>query len=95
MSAGPGGAAPFSVQRCPAARQLDRRARAQVVLNSLYKQTALQGRFPCNMVALVAGTPQTLTLKQFLQHFLAFRCDVVGRRARCAGGGGCHAHMHH
>ena len=58
--------------------------RAQVVLNSLYKQTALQGRFPCNMVALVGGTPQTLTLKQFLQHFLDFRCEVVGRRARCA-----------
>lgn len=52
-----------------------------MVLNSLYKQTALQGRFPCNMVALVGGTPQTLTLKQFLQHFLDFRCEVITRRA--------------
>ena len=65
--------------------------RAQVVLNSLYKQTALQGRFPCNMVALVGGTPQTLTLKQFLQHFLDFRCEVVGRRARCVLIGACHS----
>lgn len=54
------------------------------MVNSLYKQTALQGRFPCNMVALVGGTPQTLTLKQFLQHFLDFRCEVITRRAGCS-----------
>ena len=57
--------------------------RAQVVLNSLYKHTALQSRFPCNAVAIVAGTPQTLALKQFLAHFLDFRVDVVRRRAQC------------
>ncbi|KAK9837232.1 hypothetical protein WJX81_000248 [Elliptochloris bilobata] len=62
--------------------EVKRGSSASVVLNSLYKQTALQGRFPCNMVALVGGTPQTLTLKQFLQHFLDFRCEVIGRRAR-------------
>ena len=58
--------------------------RAQVVLNSLYKHTVLQSRFPCNAVALVAGTPETLSLKHFLQHFLEFRVDVVRRRAQCA-----------
>ena len=56
----------------------------QVVLNNLYKSTALQMRFPVNAVALVDGTPQTLTLKEFLQKFLEFRCEVVRRRARFA-----------
>ena len=56
----------------------------QVVLNNLYKSTALQMRFPVNAVALVDGTPQTLTLKEFLQKFLEFRCEVVRRRARSA-----------
>eukprot|EP00891_Asterochloris_glomerata_P009690 jgi/Astpho2/9690/Aster-03682 len=55
-----------------------------VVLNNLFKHTSLQGRFPCNMVALVHGNPVSLTLKQFLQHFLGFRCQVVERRARFA-----------
>jgi hypothetical protein len=56
--------------------------RTQVVLNNLYKYTALQMRFPVNAVALVDGTPKTLSLKQFLQRFLEFRCEVVRRRAR-------------
>ena len=56
----------------------------QVVLNNLYKFTALQMRFPVNAVALVDGTPLTLSLKQFLQKFLEFRCDIVRRRARSA-----------
>lgn len=56
----------------------------QVVLNNLYKQTALQCRFSVNSVALVDGTPQTLNLKEFLQHFLDFRCKVIKRRARCS-----------
>ncbi|KAL3143174.1 hypothetical protein ABBQ38_002033 [Trebouxia sp. C0009 RCD-2024] len=62
--------------------ELRRGANAEVVVNNLYKQTSLQTTFPCNMVALVEKTPQTLNLKQFLEHFLAFRCDVVERRAR-------------
>lgn len=55
-----------------------------MVLNNLYKFTALQMRFPVNAVALVDGTPLTLSLKQFLQEFLEFRCEVVRRRARSA-----------
>lgn len=54
----------------------------QVVLNNLYKFTALQMRFPVNAVALVNGTPLTLSLKDFLVNFLEFRCQVVRRRAR-------------
>lgn len=62
--------------------ELRRGANAEVVVNNLYKQTSLQTTFPCNMVALVDKTPHTLNLKQFLEHFLDFRCEVVERRAR-------------
>lgn len=55
----------------------------QVVLNNLYKQTTLQSNFSVNSVALVSGTPQTLNLKEFLTHFLEFRCQIIKRRARC------------
>eukprot|EP00884_Botryococcus_braunii_P020053 jgi/Botrbrau1/6731/Bobra.0324s0017.1 len=54
----------------------------EVVLNGLYKHTELQTRFSCNMVALVGSTPRSLNLKEFLQHFLDFRCSVVERRTR-------------
>lgn len=53
--------------------ELRRGANAEVVINNLYKQTSLQTTFPCNMVALVDKSPQTLNLKQFLEHFLDFR----------------------
>ncbi len=45
----------------------------ELLLNQLLKHTAVQTRFPCNMVALVDGLPQILTLKDFLVHFLNFR----------------------
>lgn len=50
---------------------------ADLVLNQLVKHTAVQGRFSCNMVALVGATPKTLTLKDFLRHWLDFRCGCV------------------
>lgn len=53
-----------------------------VILNALYQHTALQSRFSANVVAIVNGQPETLSLKQCLQHFLDFRRDVVERRAR-------------
>lgn len=43
------------------------------MLNQLLKHTSVQGRFSCNMVALVGSQPRTLTLKDFLVHFLEFR----------------------
>jgi DNA gyrase subunit A len=52
-----------------------------VVLNQLYKQTALQTTFGVNMLALVNGRPQVLSLKEALRHFLDFRRAVVARRA--------------
>ncbi len=51
-----------------------------VVLNNLYKLTAMQSTFSANMLALVGGTPETVTLKSALQNFIAFREQVVVRR---------------
>jgi len=60
---------------------LKRDAPGEVVLNQLYKQTPLQTTFGVNLLALVNGRPQTLPLKEALQHFLDFRREVVVRRA--------------
>ena len=52
-----------------------------VILNQLYKMTPLQTTFGVNLLALVNGRPQTLSIKQALGHFLEFRKEVVIRRA--------------
>ena len=52
----------------------------QKVLNYLYKHTELESNFNYNMIALVDGTPQTLSLKDFLTNFIAHRQEVVKRR---------------
>lgn len=57
-------------------------ANASVVLNTLYKFTALQSSFSINNVALVNGRPRTLTLRDLLSTFLDFRHEVVVRRTR-------------
>ncbi len=62
--------------------ELKRDAYPRVVLNNLYKQTPLQSNFGVNMVALVNGEPQTLTLKQFLSTFLDFRIETIIRRTQ-------------
>jgi DNA gyrase subunit A len=62
--------------------ELKRDAYPRVVLNNLYKQTPLQANFGANMLALVNGEPQLLTLKQFLQVFLEFRVESITRRTR-------------
>ena len=64
--------------------ELKRDAYPQVVLNNLYKQTPIQNNFGANMLALVQGDPQLLTLKQFLSVFLEFREETVTRRTRYA-----------
>ncbi|KND48842.1 MAG: DNA gyrase, A subunit [Parcubacteria bacterium C7867-005] len=53
----------------------------QKILNSLYKHTQLEDTFHVNMVALVDGVPQTLSLKSMLQEFIKHRQIVVKRRA--------------
>ncbi|WP_077215238.1 DNA gyrase subunit A [Bacillus dakarensis] len=55
-------------------------ANANVLLNNLYKHTALQTSFGINMLALVDGQPKVLSLKQCLQHYLAHQQVVIRRR---------------
>src|SRR5450432_2779569 len=52
----------------------------EVVLNNLWKMTPLQESFGINMLAIVEGRPQILSLKQALVYFIAHRRDVVTRR---------------
>ncbi|MFO0718802.1 MAG: DNA gyrase subunit A [Candidatus Paceibacterota bacterium] len=52
----------------------------QKILNSLYKHTQLEESFHFNLVALVDGVPQTLSLKTFLSEFISNRQNVVRRR---------------
>lgn len=59
-----------------------RDANAGVVLNKLYKQTAMQSSFSVNNIALVNGRPQTLNLKQLIAAFVDHRHEVVIRRTR-------------
>lgn len=61
---------------------IKRDANANVVLNKLFKMTALQTSFPVNCIALVHGRPRTLTLKDCIRHFVDHRHDVVIRRTK-------------
>jgi DNA gyrase subunit A len=62
--------------------ELRRDAMPDVVLNQLYRFTALQSSFGANMVALDAGRPQVMNLKDLLASFVAFREEVVYRRTK-------------
>ncbi len=55
---------------------------ANVVLNTLYKNTPLQSSFAVNNIALVNGRPKLLNLKDLIHHFIEHRHDVVVRRSR-------------
>jgi len=61
---------------------IKRDANANVVLNKLYKLTALQSSFSVNNIALVKGRPRTLNLKDMISLFVEHRIDVVIRRTR-------------
>ena len=60
--------------------EVRRDANANVLLNNLYKQTALQSSFGVNMLALVDGTPKVLALKEILHHYLEHQKVVIRRR---------------
>ena len=62
--------------------ELKRDAPGQIVLNQLYQLTAMQSTFGVNMLAIVAGRPEVLDLKQALAHFIEHRREVVTRRTR-------------
>ena len=59
-----------------------RDANANVVLNKLFKFSALQSSFSVNNIALVNGRPRQLNIKQLIQHFVDHRHDVVVRRTQ-------------
>ncbi len=61
---------------------LKRDAIPNIVLNMLYKYTALQSSFSVNNIALVKGRPQLLNLKDMIHHFVEHRHEVVIRRSQ-------------
>jgi DNA gyrase subunit A len=55
---------------------------AKVVLNNLYKKTAMQSTFGANMVALVDGVPRTLNLRELIEYYVKHQREVVTRRTQ-------------
>jgi DNA gyrase subunit A len=62
--------------------ELKRDAIPNVVLNKLYKYTALQGSFSINNICLVDGRPRLLNLREMITEFVKFRLDVIVRRTK-------------
>jgi DNA gyrase subunit A len=62
--------------------ELKREAVPQVVLNKLFKHTALQTTFGYNAVALVDGVPRTLSLLELVRHYLDYQHEIVVRRSK-------------
>ncbi len=62
--------------------ELKRDATAEVILNQLYRYTALQTTFGANMVAINGGRPELMTLHDMLTAFIDFRREVVSRRTQ-------------
>lgn len=62
--------------------EIRRDANASVVLNNLYKYTAMQTSFGINMLALVDGHPKVLSLKECLKHYLAHQQEIIRRRTQ-------------
>jgi DNA gyrase subunit A len=60
--------------------ELKRDAEPDIVLNQLYRHTALQTSFGVNMLALNGGRPEQLTLREIIAAFIAFREEVITRR---------------
>ncbi|ACU04367.1 DNA gyrase subunit A [Pedobacter heparinus] len=62
--------------------EIKRDANASIVLNNLFKQTALQTSFSVNNIALVKGRPQLLNLRDLIHYFVEHRHEVVVRRTK-------------
>ncbi len=60
--------------------ELKRDANPQVVLNQLYAYTQMQTTFGAIMLSLVNGVPRVLTLKEMLEEYIKFQCEVITRR---------------
>src|SRR5699024_7816451 len=66
--------------------ELRRDVNANVLLNNLYKYTALQTTFGMNTLALVDGQPKVLSIKECLVHYLNHQVEVIERRTAFAVG---------
>lgn len=62
--------------------ELKREAQSRQILNNLYRHTQMQSAFFVNMLALVAGQPRVISLREALQHFIDFRHKVITRRTK-------------
>ena len=62
--------------------EVRRDANANVILNNLYKYTAMQTNFSVNMLALVNGQPKVLSLKEVLHYYLEHQKEVITRRTQ-------------
>src|SRR6201994_4123977 len=62
--------------------EIKREANASIVLNNLFKYTALQTSFSVNNIALVNGRPMMLNLKDLIHHFVEHRHEVIVRRTK-------------
>jgi DNA gyrase subunit A len=62
--------------------EIKKDSHADVILNQLYKYTQMENSFGFNMVAIVNGKPQTLTLRRILEEFIKHRITVVTRRTK-------------
>ncbi|MBR3289446.1 MAG: DNA gyrase subunit A, partial [Clostridia bacterium] len=62
--------------------ELKKDANPQVVLNKLFSYTQMQTTFGVILLALVNGEPKILTLKQMLEEYIKFQCEVITRRTR-------------
>src|SRR5690242_20002476 len=62
--------------------ELKRDATPEVVLNQLWRHTPAQGSFPCNMLAIRGGRPETLALRDIIESFVKFREEVITRRSK-------------
>ena len=62
--------------------EIRRDANANVILNNLFKHTALQSSFGINMLALVDGQPKTLGLKEIIEHYINFQKEIIIRRSK-------------
>ncbi|KUO96627.1 DNA gyrase subunit A [Ferroacidibacillus organovorans] len=62
--------------------ELRRDVRPQVIMNNLYKHTPMQSTFGMNSLALVAGQPKVLNLRQFIYHYLEHQKEVIRRRTQ-------------
>lgn len=62
--------------------EIKREANANVILNNLYKHTSLQTTYGINLLALVDGGPQVLTLKEMLEKYLDYQKSIIVRRTQ-------------